>query len=454
MSSNTRLELESPLSPQSPPTIRGHQGNLSINMNPNAQIPRTALSPVGSEWSVSKYSSPDRDLMFGGPPSSQNRSNSSPPSSIARSSDSNGLYNSNEGTATLKNIALEEQVAVHHLALSQWLREFLETKGNLRPNRARDKLLRLSVIQFQELSTDVYDELQRREPGMIPSDQPPPIGDTPPFLPPKQDFHPKRNQARQKLSTLPADRFRDLATDVFYELERRFPRFSSGLLPSFGSPTNSMDGRGIPPPVRVGSPGMPPRMGSPGMGPGRRGSPAPGMMGRGGYGPQGQNGYRGPPPRGLPPGGPPGQQRMGPDGNPNSFGRPLPKTYQSNTIIPNKSTMVEDDDDGDDDDDLDAFGLEDRRANGQRRNTGQSARSAAGAAIAHEADRKLIADYQGKVEILQDKVVGLEASLVENEGKLRALQGAGQQRDNVCCLFPLGLAQLTGPRTSNTNGRT
>ena len=172
------------------------------------------------------------------------------------------------------------------------------------------------MIQFQELSTDVYDELQRREPVT-----PLPPGDTPPFLPPKPDFHPKRNQARQKLSTLPGDRFRDLATDVFYELERRFPRFSSGLLPSFSSPTNSMDGRGMP------SPGMGPRMGSPGGM--RLGSPGPGMMARGGapgYGPngpgtpQGQNGYRGAPPRGPP---------RGPDGNPNAFGRPLPKTYQS-----------------------------------------------------------------------------------------------------------------------------
>ena len=47
---------------------------------------------------------------------------------------------------------------------------------------------------------------------------------------------------------------------------------------------------------------------------------------------------------------------------PGDFGRPTPKTFQSNTIVPVTSTMVEDDDDQtggeDDDDDGDAFGLE------------------------------------------------------------------------------------------------
>lgn len=47
-----------------------------------------------------------------------------------------------------------------------------------------------------------------------------------PFLLSRDDFHPKRNQARQKLATLPRNRFRDLASDVFYELERRYPDFS------------------------------------------------------------------------------------------------------------------------------------------------------------------------------------------------------------------------------------
>jgi hypothetical protein len=46
-----------------------------------------------------------------------------------------------------------------------------------------------------------------------------------PFLPVKEEFHPKRNQARQKLATLPTSRFEDLSSDVYYELLRRYPEF-------------------------------------------------------------------------------------------------------------------------------------------------------------------------------------------------------------------------------------
>lgn len=44
-----------------------------------------------------------------------------------------------------------------------------------------------------------------------------------PFLVPRDNFHPKRNQARQKLATLPPGRFKELASDVLYEIERRYP---------------------------------------------------------------------------------------------------------------------------------------------------------------------------------------------------------------------------------------
>lgn len=53
-----------------------------------------------------------------------------------------------------------------------------------------------------------------------------------PFLPVREDFHPKRNQARQKLATLPASRFKDLSSDVFYELSRRYPEFKEQVSPS------------------------------------------------------------------------------------------------------------------------------------------------------------------------------------------------------------------------------
>ncbi|KAJ7594607.1 hypothetical protein C8J56DRAFT_821455 [Mycena floridula] len=79
---------------------------------------------------------------------------------------------------------------------------------------ARQKLTRLTIQQFHELSTDVYDELVRRKKEK-----------EVPFLPVREDFHPKRNQARQKLATLPISRFEDLSSDVYYELARRYPEF-------------------------------------------------------------------------------------------------------------------------------------------------------------------------------------------------------------------------------------
>ena len=56
-----------------------------------------------------------------------------------------------------------------------------------------------------------------------------------PFLPVRDDFHPKRNQARQKLATLPTGRFKDLSSDVYYELGRRYPEFKEDVRLSDGS---------------------------------------------------------------------------------------------------------------------------------------------------------------------------------------------------------------------------
>ena len=131
-------------------------------------------------------------------------------------------------------------------------------------------------------------------------------GQVPQYLLPRDNFHPKRNQARQKLATLPPPRFRDLATDVFYELERRFPHFAGRDIPRNDSPA-------LGPPNRVGTPNS------------MRGSE---------YGPRNQS-LSGQAPGGM--GGPGGQE--------DPYGRPTAKQFQSNTIIPNKSTMVEDDDD-------------------------------------------------------------------------------------------------------------
>ena len=57
-----------------------------------------------------------------------------------------------------------------------------------------------------------------------------------PFLPVREDFHSKRNQARQKLATLPTSRFEDLSSDVYFELARRYPEFKEevGLVADVG----------------------------------------------------------------------------------------------------------------------------------------------------------------------------------------------------------------------------
>lgn len=95
--------------------------------------------------------------------------------------------------------------------------------GGPRSN-ARDKLTRLSKQQFAELSTDVYDELMRRLNNAK-------YGSDSPHLAVRDEFHPKRNQARQKLATLPKTRFKDLGSDVFFELERRFPELKEEYRP-------------------------------------------------------------------------------------------------------------------------------------------------------------------------------------------------------------------------------
>jgi hypothetical protein len=94
--------------------------------------------------------------------------NPSPPSSIGRSSDGTGLYSSRASDASLmsnrKMQALEDTMSEHFHVLKAYLGPYLnDEKGNPRPSRAKDKLTRLSAVQFQELSTDVYDESIRRE---------------------------------------------------------------------------------------------------------------------------------------------------------------------------------------------------------------------------------------------------------------------------------------------------
>ncbi|KAF8170320.1 hypothetical protein K438DRAFT_221565 [Mycena galopus ATCC 62051] len=104
---------------------------------------------------------------------------------------------------------------VHFNELDRYLQAYLaKTPPNSR-SAARQKLTRLTIQQFHELSADVYDELVRRKNGK-----------EVPFLPVREEFRPNRNQARQKLAILPITRFEDLSSDVYFELARRYPEFN------------------------------------------------------------------------------------------------------------------------------------------------------------------------------------------------------------------------------------
>ncbi|TEY34763.1 hypothetical protein BOTCAL_0619g00030 [Botryotinia calthae] len=376
-----------------------------------------ASSPIssGSNGTMNGGDFPPRGTSGGSP------GNPSPPSSIGRSSIGTGLYAGSESGQDKKDEQFEALLSEHYVSLKRYLAASLrDEKGNPRPNRARDKLLRLSPVQFQELSTDVFDELLRRQqagrrtPNEQRNDQGPP-----PYLLPKNTFHPKRNQARQKLSTLPPPRFRDLATDVFYELERRFPQFAAGDRSRMGSPVSI---RGPPSRNGNGTPvDMPPR------GPSRMRRPSDASS----IGPysirserrsersESRNGSRM-----APLNGPNGSLGIPPSPGvpPNDYGRPTPRTFQSNTIVPNKSTMVEDDESGpedNDDDDGDAFGLEGvARDRGSKKSIGGS-----------ENDQKLIDDYQSQIAELRERLDSMEDDLKRKDDELNIVMDQQRGRD-------------------------
>ena len=279
---------------------------------------------------------------------------------------------------------MEYELSQHYNILRQYLKG--GSNSSQRPNKARDKLLRLTPVQFHELSTDVFDELQRRQAlAPLPGRPAQRRENIPPFLQPRRDFHEKRNQARQKLSSLQTSRFRDLSTDVFQELERRFPHFAD-------------------PAIRPGS---------------RNGSRGPGS----------QSGFV-PPPRGASHGqsgsvNHPGwsYQRNGSISNTQAYdgseyGRPMPKQFQSNTVMPNKSTMVEDDDSayGAFDRSSDAFGLENslpgpysnRDTNGTSRSGNSSQR-----------DVKAMEAAQGE---MQQRIDELELGMKSKDDELRRVE--------------------------------
>ena len=336
----------------------GNTGNLS---NPNLKgFPDTP--PVSSgHTSTSTTDGAMQNGARGGNPS--------PPSSISRGSvDSRSIAGSIDSR---RAYMMEESLSEHYKVLKAFLAPYLNEANGQQQNRARDKLLRLTSVQFQELSTDVYDELLRREDEKRSGG--PGVSNTPKYLLPKQNFHPKRNQARQKLSTLPPDRFRQLATDVYFELERRYPRFAGGRPgsnagsimmgpPRVGTPNSFR------PPPRTASRGLP-EMQRPGTRNGSVDNNAPSLQ------------------RGL-------------EINQNDYGQPMPKTFQSNTIVPNKGLMVEDDDDDDNSRDMNGAGADS-------------------------------AELRSQVDQLERKVDELQAQLREKDDALERAQSAASRNPSI-----------------------
>lgn len=345
---------------------------------------------------------------------------SSPTEDVPRRSENGSRASSRAASSRASDISLrdpgsrrfqraESELRQHYAVLRAYLRG-----GSAQPprtNKARDKLLRLSPVQFHELSTDVFDELQRRQAAQPLPGKPPRQDKVPPFLQPRPDFHEKRNQARQKLSSLQTSRFRDLSTDVFCELERRFPSFNpeaNNKRESTRSQSRGPVGRPPPPPGLPAAPngyGPPQRahttnasMSSNAGFPPRKGSMAPALME------------------------PPAPEN-------NEFGRPMPKQFQSNTITPNKSVMVEDDEDeeaaalGRYNRSSDAFGLESSLASPRsRRDT--SATSMTGGSQ----DVKPMP--MPPIE-LQERISGLETRLQAKDQEIKQLSNTARLKDEL-----------------------
>ncbi|CAP69503.1 uncharacterized protein PODANS_1_11650 [Podospora anserina S mat+] len=404
------------------------------------------LSPVsvgGSEWSyptnTDKNTYPNnrgdittppdsagavRAMNGNFPPGPRSVGGPSPPPSVGRSSAGTNLYaRSESGRSQVVRDDLgghEMVLAEHYVSLKRFL-SATSRDGNPKPppNKARDKLQRLTGVQFLELSTDVFDELKRRETTARRPPNAPPGSGPPDYLLPEDNFHPKRNQARQKLSSLGPPRFRDLATDVFCELERRFPRFAAGDIPRVGSPVSV---RGGPisrsqTPVSGMNGGFPPRGQSR-----RRPSEASSIRsGRGMPTPLG-SGFPIPPSPGLPPNG--------------NYGQPIAKQFQNNTIVPNKSTMVEEDDDAispmsPDPAGSDAYGMNRSIDRDSKRSAGASevgsfSPEVFGKQTNHgmQTDKKLLEDYEQQVRDLREKLDSMEDALKKKDDDLmNALDG-------------------------------
>ncbi|KAJ3098420.1 component of the polarisome [Phlyctochytrium planicorne] len=121
-------------------------------------------------------------------------------------------------------------VETQYTSLRQYLDSYINSPRQLASAKssqrisARERLSGLSKQQLLDLVTDVYDEIDRRVHH----------SNEVPFLPIRPDLHQKRNQARQKLATMGTAPFKDFASDIMSQIERRFPQFVEAYDAKYG----------------------------------------------------------------------------------------------------------------------------------------------------------------------------------------------------------------------------
>lgn len=102
------------------------------------------------------------------------------------------------------------------------LKTYLTGTPSYAPRPSREKLFALSEMQLQELTTDIYDELLRRQQ----------YNESPDHLQENPSFRPRRNHARARLGTLRPLRFGHLVSDLVGEMERRLSNLPEPSEPS------------------------------------------------------------------------------------------------------------------------------------------------------------------------------------------------------------------------------
>ncbi|KAH7276247.1 hypothetical protein MRS44_005579 [Fusarium solani] len=181
---------------------------MSISERRNAPVPAVLL--CGIEFSVSKGQLVDNSCyprgssnlasapnsagsnsymsILGSPIAPRDNRGPLSPTSTTSSSITTDIH----ARADFDEIILNE----HYLAF----RAVLDTgdpKDKQQLSKSCNKLLRLTPAQLYELSTDVFDELMRRQ-------SPASLNSPPAFLLPNNAFSSRRNQARQRLSAIPS----------------------------------------------------------------------------------------------------------------------------------------------------------------------------------------------------------------------------------------------------------